>query len=398
MRALLRHRQFRRLYTGQALSVFGDTALQIVIAIWIKDLTGSNGAATLAFLGLAIPALFAPLLGTVVDRFPRRRVLIVNDLVTGLGALCLLAVHDSDQVWLLYGFSLLYGTSQQIVTAARSGLLTSMLPDQLLAGANSILESTRQGMRIVGPVAGAALYALGGGHAVAILDAATFGCSAAALALVRSPDIVRSGRGLPGVEELMAGVRHMRSQPVLTMLLVVGPLFGACVGITEAVPLALADQGLHRPPAFLGVLATFSGAGAIAGGLSTSWLIGRLGEARVFAVGFVAFGAGLLLRATAMMVPAIIGTSLSGAGVAIATIAYFTTIQRRTEVALQGRTFAVVEATFALPYTISIAVGAALVTMVDFRLLCLASGLPVLVLAVHVNRYRALTPALAVDP
>jgi MFS family permease len=393
VRDLLRHRQFRRLYTGQALSVFGDTALQIVIAIWIKDLTGSNGAATLAFLGLAIPALFSPLLGTIVDRFPRRRVLIANDLATGLGALSLLAVHDRDQVWLLYGFSLLYGTSQQIVTAARSGLVSSMLPDQLLAGANSILESTRQGMRIVGPVAGAALYAVGGGHAVAVLDAVTFGCSAIALALVRSPDILRSGRGVPGLEELTAGFRHMASQPMLRVLLVMGPLFGACVGVTEAVPLALADQGLHRPPAFLGVLATFSGAGAIVGGLATSALIARLGEARVFAVGFAAFGSGLLLRALALMVPAIVGTTLSGAGVAIATIAYFTTIQRRTEPSLQGRTFAVVEATFALPYTFSIAIGAALVTMVDFRLLCIGSGVPVLLLAAHVNRYRALTPA-----
>ena len=110
-------------------------------------------------------------------------------------------------------------------------------------------------------------------------------------------------------------------------------------------------------------------------------------------MGFVAFGIGLLLRALALLVPAIVGTTLSGAGIAIATIAYFTTIQRRTEPSLQGRTFAVVEATFALPYTFSIAIGAALVTMVDFRLLCIGSGVPVLLLAAHVHRYRTLTPA-----
>jgi MFS family permease len=380
---------------GAALSVFGDSALQIVIAIWIKDLTDSNGAAALGFLGLAIPALFSPVLGTVVDRFPRRAVLITNDLVTGTGALCLLFVHDRGDVWLLYAFSLLYGTSQQIVVAARSGLLTSMLPGELLAAANGLLESTRQGMRIIGPLAGAAVFAAAGGRAVAIADAVTFACSAAALASVTTPDLARVRRGRPGIEELTAGLRHMLAEPVLRMLVIVGFFFGGCVGLTEAIPIALADQGLHRPPTFLGVLATFSGAGAIAGGLSASRLIARHGEVPVFAMAFAAFAGGLLLRATALLVPALAGTSLSGAGLACATITYFTTVQRRTDVGLQGRAFAVVESTFALPYTVSIAVGAALVTMVDFRVLCIASGTGVLMLGAYAVRFRALTQPVA---
>jgi MFS family permease len=394
MRELLRHPQFRRLYAGAALSVFGDSALQVVIAIWIKDLTNSNGAAALAFLGLAVPALFSPLLGTLVDRFPRRAVLITNDLVTGAGALGLLLVHDRGQIWLLYAFSLLYGASQQIVVSARSGLLTSMLPSELLAGANGLLESTRQGMRLVGPLAGAAVYAAAGGHAVAVVDAASFAASAGALALVTTPDIARVRRGRPGLEELTAGLRHMMAEPVLRMLVLVGFCFGGCVGLTEVIPIALVDQGLHRPPEFLGVLATFSGAGAIVGGLSASRLIARLGEVPVFAMTFAAFAGGLLLRATALLLPAVAGTSLSGAGLACATITYFTTVQRRTDVALQGRAFAVVESTFALPYTVSIGLGAALVTVVDFRVLCIAAGAGVLMLSAYALRFRALTRQL----
>ncbi|MDQ1615738.1 MAG: hypothetical protein QOJ60_1677, partial [Actinomycetota bacterium] len=173
MRELMRSRDFRLLFAGQTLSMYGDTAMLIVLAMWAKTLTHSNGIAGSVFAALAIPSLIAPLAGVVIDRFRRRTVMIVTDLLSALVVLCLLFVHGRDQLWLIYVVAFLYGASLVTFQSARSALLTTMLPDEVLGEANGSLGTVREALRLVGPVSGAGLFALWGGHAVAALDAAT---------------------------------------------------------------------------------------------------------------------------------------------------------------------------------------------------------------------------------
>src|SRR6476620_9161861 len=174
MQQLARHRDFRLLFACHVTSLFGDRALFVVLGIWALELTGSTGAGGIAFGCLAVAGFLAPVAGVIADRFPRRHVLIVN---------------DSGDVWIIYAVALIYGFSQQVGAAARSGLVAGMLPDELLAQANGVLESARSGIRIAAPVAGAGLYVLSGGGLVAIVASATFVVSAAALTLVRAPDL-----------------------------------------------------------------------------------------------------------------------------------------------------------------------------------------------------------------
>ena len=158
MRNLARNAAFRRLFAGHATSLFGDRALFVVLGIWTLDLTGSTGAGGLAFGFLAIGGLAAPVAGVIADRFPRRRVLIVNDLAAAALVCALLAVHDAGDVWIIYAVALGYGFAQQLGSAARGGLVAGLVADDLLPVANGLLESARSGIRIVAPVAGAALY------------------------------------------------------------------------------------------------------------------------------------------------------------------------------------------------------------------------------------------------
>lgn len=68
MRKLLRHRDFRLMFTGATLSAFGDSSMLIVLGIWVKSLTGSSGQAGAVFFVLALPSMFSPLGGYLVDR------------------------------------------------------------------------------------------------------------------------------------------------------------------------------------------------------------------------------------------------------------------------------------------------------------------------------------------
>ena len=94
MRTLLSYRDARLLLAGQTLSSFGDWAMLIVLAVWMKFLTGSSALAGLTFFVFAAGSLLGPLGGLLADRMRRRPLMIVADCVLGAFVLVLLFVHD----------------------------------------------------------------------------------------------------------------------------------------------------------------------------------------------------------------------------------------------------------------------------------------------------------------
>ena len=180
MRRVLARRDMRLYVIAQTLSMFGDTALWLALAVWAKSLTGSSAAAGMVIFGITAPGLFAPLSGLLADRVRRRPLVIVTNLLTAVAVLPLLLVHDRGDVWIIYAVTLAYGFSFTVLGAGLSGLLATMLPEDELADANGVLQTAREGLRLFAPLAGAAMYAALGGAAVALLDAATFAIAAGA--------------------------------------------------------------------------------------------------------------------------------------------------------------------------------------------------------------------------
>ncbi|MDX6573164.1 MAG: hypothetical protein QOC86_2320 [Gaiellales bacterium] len=386
MKRLARHRDFRLLFAGHVTSLFGDRALFVVLGIWALELTGSTGAGGIAFGFLALAGFLAPLAGVIADRFPRRHVLIGNDLATAVVVLALLFVNDRSDVWIIYAVALAYGFSQQVGAAARSGLVAGMLPDELLAQANGVLESARSGIRIAAPVAGAGLYVLAGGGLVAVLDAVTFVLSAAALTLVRAPDIARTKRGRLRGAELAAGFNHFLTTPVLRAILPAVVLGAAGVGLAEVIPFAVVHDGLHRRGAFLGVLGAFHGAGAIAGGLGAGRCIGRVGEVRTLALALALGAGGMASYAFATVAGALLASLLFGCCLAGVIVSWTTLIQRQTPAELLGRAAAAGEALSSIPYVAAIGLGSALVTMLDYRTLTIAAAAGLALAAIYLTR------------
>jgi MFS family permease len=398
VRRLLRDRSYRRLLVGQTLSAFGDYAMFLALAVWVKALTGSNAKAGLAILPFVLPSLVGPALGVFVDRFPRRRIMIAADLVAAACLLPLLLVQGPGDIWLIYAVSFALGFVTVIYDAARAGLLVSMLVDDDLGDANGLLQSTRQGMRLLAPLAGAGLFALVGGPAVALLDAATFLVSAAFLLGVHAPAIERAGDdGFWG--ELRAGVRHIVHTADLRRLTIVTAFVTLAAGVMEVVIFALIDEGLHRPPAFLGVLSTAQGVGAVIGGIVVGALMRRLGEVSTIAWALVAIGVGMGLLVTAELTTVLLAAMFVGVAVSFYNVAFVTLIQRRTDVSMQGRVMSAIEAVFTVPYAGSIAAGALIVSIVDFRVVYLAEAAAFLLVAGYLaitlrgDRLRRPTPS-----
>ena len=368
MRKLLAHRDARLLLAGQTLSAFGDWAMLIVLAVWMKSLTGSGPAAGVTFAVFGVGALCAPAAGLLTDRLRKRPLMISVNFLLGGSVLLLLFLHDKGDAWLIYFVALLYGVGGTFYFPARTALLRLLLPEDLLAEANGVLTATREGLRLVAPLAGVGLYAWLGGGAVAILDAATFVGSAFFIARMR----VREAKPEPGEnhfrQDVLAGFRHIRETAPLRHVLVGMTVAMLVIGFSETL-IFFVIEAIHQKPTFFAYFGVIQGVGSIIGGVTAARAIRRLGEVAVVGLGAFAFA----VADPALVYPSLavifLAGPIAGIGVAWAIVGYSTVLQTKTPFAVQGRVASAADLAVSAAQTVSIATGAALATVVDWRIL-----------------------------
>jgi Na+/melibiose symporter-like transporter len=393
VRALLRIRDVRVFLAGWTLSQFGDWAMIIVLAVWAKDLTDSNAAAGLTFFALAAPSIFSPLAGVFVDRVRRRPLLVAVYSVEAVVVLALLFVHDRGDVWILYAMAVFTGVAGTLAASARSALMTVTIPRELLGDGNAIFQSVREGLRLIAPLVGAGIYAAAGGGVVAIVDSVSFVFVVAALLLMRTPEPRFERVEHTFISEALAGARHIvHTIPLRQIIFSTGAAL-LVVGFSETIIFAVIDQGLHREPSFLGVLSTLQGVGAIAGGLTAARGLRSLGDVRVAGIGMAAFALGDLSFVTSSLPLIAVGIAVAGVGVSWLIVGLMTAIQVRTPLRLQGRVSSAADVLISTPQTVSIAVGAVLIAIVDYRVLVVAEAVAVALCGAYLLTRRAIVPA-----
>jgi MFS family permease len=377
MRRLLSIRDARVFLAGWTLSQFGDWALIIVLAVWAKALTDSNASAGLVFFALAAPSIFSPLAGLVVDRVRRRPLLVTVYSIEAVATLSLLFVHDRGDVWILYAMAVFIGAFGTLAASARSALMTTTIPQELLGEGNAIFQSVREGLRLIAPLVGAGIYAAWGGGVVAIVDSVSFVFVVVALLMMNMPEPRFERVEHNFISEAMAGARHIVNTIPLRQIIFSTGAALFVVGFSETIIFAVIDQGLHRPPSFLGVLSTLQGVGAIAGGLTAARGLRTIGDVRIAGIGMAAFGIGDLTFITSNLPLIAVGIGVAGFGVSWLIVGLMTAVQVRTPLRLQGRVSSAADVFISTPQTISIAVGAALIAVVDYRVLVVVEAVAV---------------------
>ena len=362
-------RQFRVVFVGLAASLMGDSLLLLVLAIWVKSLTGSNGQAGGTFLLLGLPSLLSPLGGYIIDRVPRKPFLIWVNAASALLLLPLLAVHGREDVPIIYAVALLYGVSLVLNGASLNGLLKALLPDELLADANGALQTVGQGLRLLAPLVGAGMFAAFGGAAVAALDALTFLFAAGTLLAVRINEAAVEPTAQRWWNEMTAGARHIFQRRLLRNATLAYASGWLVIGFAETVGFAVNDQGLHRSPSFVGVLVSVQGIGGVPTAVLASRVVRRLTELRTLALGLLLIAAGLATWLTTSLVLVLVGSVVLGIGLPLVAVAFSTLLQRQTPGQLMGRVSAAAELLVGGPQILSLAAGAALITIVDYRIL-----------------------------
>ncbi|WP_433887669.1 MFS transporter [Streptomyces sp. CA-111067] len=389
MRELLRHRDARVYLIAQTLSIIGDSAIWLAMGIYAKMLTGSNSDAGLTFLAFILGSAMAPFSGMLADRV-RRRTLLVWVNVAASAEVCLLLAAGPGRVWVIYPVMFGYGALGSVILSAQTALLPRLVPEELLGPANTVLQVAEQGFRIFTPLLGAGLLAWVGPKPVILIDAGTFLVAAAATAAVRHRESKPERSEQSWSHEFTAGMRYLGGDRLLRRLLVAGVMSLLVFGMIQSVQYAVVDDGLHRSPAFLGVLESAMGFGAIAGAVASEPMLGRFGERKLVVAGLLAMAAAFApLLMTGVLVLVVLAMLLFGAGLLAVNVGAITLIQRRTPPELLGRVDAAVSLAVLIPQSISIAVGAALVAVVDYRILLLAMAAGTVLAAAHLMRGSA---------
>ena len=317
-------------------------ALALVAGIWVKSLTGSSSAAGLVSACIYVPSLFSPLAGMVADRVARRRLLVRLSVVSALADLPLLAVRSAAWVWIVCSVMTWYGTQIVLGDPAEDALFAQMFPQDLRQRVNGLRLGLQECGRLVAPLVGAGLFALVGGGAVALVDAATFIVAAVATVRLRVPDEAPARpERTHWRAEVLAGYAHIRSTPALARVLGAGMVVMALSGLLVAAQYSLV-QAAGEPPAFLGVFSAVLGAGSVVASLVSSRVLGRVGEQWLAVFGMADFAAGSALRATGLLGWAIAAMMVLGFAQPWLLLAVINLAQRVTPTELQGRVSAAV--------------------------------------------------------
>ncbi len=232
------NRSFRQVWLGQVVSQLGDWFDTIALYTIILHLTGSGRAIGLLMVARFVPSfVFGSLSGVVADRFSRRSIMIVSDLLRALVVLGFLFVRRADQLWIIYLLTVLQLALSTFFEPAKTAVIPSIVSDRELVSANAISSVTWSAMLTLGAAIGGLVTGWFGTDVAFILDALTYLLSAALIASVRLPkrpprekSKLTLSRAL-GILETVEGVRYVKRRPQVLALLLVKPSWGLGGGI-----------------------------------------------------------------------------------------------------------------------------------------------------------------------
>ena len=400
LRRALRRPPFRRLFFAQTVSRWGDTFNAVAFVIVVFNLTGSGLKVSGAVVMEIIPALaFGFIAGTVVDRLPRRQVMITADV--GRAAIAGLLAINPNHLWALYAAAFSLSALTTFFNPAAASVTPDLVDDDELVGANSAIWSAAVLSQIVlAPVAGAVVAWAGASTAFAI-NAASFLISAAALIRLPVPVRPRSHQQTRWAQAV-EGVQVIRRSRFLSTLATVQALAALSAGATSALLVVLAQEHLHVEASGFGLLLGAIGIGAGLGPLVLQRLVTDVRRPALLFGPYLLRGVvDLVLAAFSSFAVALGALAVYGIGTSTGNVTYNSALQATTPERLRGRVFAFYDVVWQTARLVSIGVGGVLADQLGIRGVYLMGGVLLLAAgALGLARVRptAMTTVVAPEP
>lgn len=302
MLTVLRRRDFALLWFAGLVSLTGDWMLVVALPVTVYTLTGSALATGGVLIANKLSALaLGSVAGVFVDRWDRKRTMVVANLIRAPILLLLLAVDSAERVWIVYVVAAINSAVGQFFRPAENALLPRLVGEEHLVPANALNALNDNLSRLIGPALGglvAAWFGLGG---VVTVDATSYLVAAGMIAAIATS--TRPERSLPRAadaagtgavvwREWLAGLRLIRDHHVLRVVFGVFAIASLGEGVMQTAFWIYIDQALGGGTREAGWLLSAQAAGGLVGAA----VIGAWGKTRtpVSLLGWGAIGVGLI--------------------------------------------------------------------------------------------------------
>lgn len=338
----LRVPDFRFLLVGDLVSDLGSWLLVVALPYRVFQLTGSPTATGLALVAEALPALLAgPVAGVFVDRWDRRRVLIVTNLARSLVLVGFLLADRPDRIGWVYATLAAESLGTMFYRPAARALRPAVLgTGPALAGGNALLGVTNGIIQLAAPPLGVVVLTASGLPALVFADMASYVIAAGAVALTgRRPATPPAERTVAAVfAELRDGLRAVIDRPVLRWLLPVCVAYFTANGVFIALLIPYMTTRFGNHPGAIGVQLSALGAGFLIGAPLGGRLVRHRPPRLPLALSLAGVGACYAVLANAPAIPvAVLATGLAGLPGSVVLVTVETAIQRGAPQELLGR-------------------------------------------------------------
>lgn len=296
MPPLLTGRPFRRYWTGQTISLFGDEISLIALPL-TGVLAVHAGPAQMGYLmaaWLAPSLLFSVTIGAAVDRYGHRRhLMIAADLGRGALMASIPVAYVTGVlgiVW-LYAVAFGVGTLSVLFAVADSTLFVSLVAPRDYVAGNSLLNGSRALASVAGPGASGVLVQLLSAPLTLLTDGLSYLASAFYLFRIRPDEPQAQRRG----DRPTSGMRYIAGSPVIRAALACTATLNFFNYMFAALFVLYVTKSLHVPPGLLGVVLGAGAVGGLIGSMVTGRVAVRMGIGPAFAFSCVLFPAPMLL-------------------------------------------------------------------------------------------------------
>jgi MFS family permease len=333
-------RDYRWLWTGQAINGIGTQITRIALPYQVYVLTGSTLAVAALTTAQLIPILvFALGAGSVADAVDRRKLLLLTQLglLACSAALVGLALTPSPPLIALFVVAFAAAGLSAVDQPARSSAVPRLVPPERLPSAIALNQLNFQVGSVVGPAIGGLLIATVGLPGAYLVDCLSFSASiVGVLAIAPIPPLGAVTR--PGLAAIREGLRFVSARRLILSTFVIdlnAMIFGMPTSLFPALALDVFKVG----PGGLGLLAAAPAAGAFLGALLSGWVsaVKRTGRAVIIAVAIWGAAIALFGLSTFSFALALVFLAIAGAADVLSAVFRSTIIQLETPDELRGR-------------------------------------------------------------
>ena len=375
--AVFRKRNFSFLWTGQLISTIGSALTELAASIYIYRLTGSALSVGLMLMATAAPSLLVGLFaGVFVDRYDRKLIMIVADVLRGILVLLIPILAPLNIIW-LYVIVMLTSAINQFFDPAHESVLPEVATDEELASANSLIAISSFGSTAVGFAAAGLIASAANINWAFYIDAITFLFSAACIFLLRIKSIQTEEETSTAIiiNNLRAGVKQLFDTPILRSVFNVQLVVLISVGMINTLLLPFALRALKATEFEYGLQEGLTSIGFVVGSLLMAKVFDRLQAGAWMAISFLGIGViGVVYSQLDSIFLAIALITFSGFFNAPSAIARRVIVQRNTPPEMRGRVSSVFFVARDIFFLIGMAV-AGLADIIDVRLLYMISSL-----------------------